>query len=126
MKKWLGVFVGLLLCVGVASANLLDSAYKIRIINNSDVAKGYLVKHTKNPAVWINIMKLQPQGIFYTRLIPGRYSYQIFDVDDYIDDYHISNVDTGYFSVDEEQLKRGYIIFLKEYPYDNQGKDWTQ
>lgn len=126
MRRVIGVVVGLLMLVGVASAGLIDEAFRVRIINNTTESKGYILQHTKEKKVWVNIMNLPPQGIFHTHLIPGRYKYGIFDVDDTADEYETSNIDYGYFTVEKWQLEKGYIIFLKEYPYDLQGEDWMQ
>jgi hypothetical protein len=109
----------------VVNEALLERAYDVRIVNNTTTAKYYLLQHTTEPTVWVNIMRLEPQGIFKTKLITGRYEYRIGNVYD-DGDYETEQTDEGYFSVTDADLMGGYMLYLGEYPFDNQGKDWTQ
>ena len=107
-----------------SKVELLAKAHNVRIINNTMIPKSYILRHTKEPEVWVNIIYLKPMEIFHTRLVAGRYYYELYDVSD-DGEYIRSNGKTGYFSIDERQLKKGYLIELELYPFDNKGKDWT-
>jgi len=111
-------------CYGETTDELLNRSNKVRVVNDTIIHKMYVVQNINETKVWINIIDLEPMGIFHTRLIPGRYQFMIADYYQTDDEVVLENLTKGYFSLSENDLKNGYTIFLSVYPFDNQDRDW--
>lgn len=113
-------------CWGATVDELKAKAFKIRVINDTVETYAYRVVNVKEPKVWLNLMCMEPMQIEHQRIIPGRYSYKLIRYESGECDLNseMSVIDSGYFNVNERQLKKGYIIFLSLPPYDNREETW--